>query len=107
MTPAVRLFSLFRLRPRLWRAPGPEEDPAMKTRSYSHGLSPLPLLGETIGETLRPTAPRHGPREALGVPSPGGRRTPAQREHQARREARVLMSRGVANGDRVRVSSPR
>ena len=30
--------------------------------SYAHGTSPVPLLGETIGENLRQTVSRHGDR---------------------------------------------
>ena len=33
--------------------------------SYSHGTSPQPLLGETIGANLRRIAAAHGGREAL------------------------------------------
>jgi fatty-acyl-CoA synthase len=78
----------------------------MKTRSYSHGLSPIPLLGETIGENLRATALRHGAREALVVRSQGVRLTYAQLEDQVRRVARGLMARGIAKGDRVGIWSP-
>src|ERR1700686_1326482 len=78
----------------------------MKTRSYSHGLSPIPLLGETIGENLRATALRHGARAALVVRSQGVRLTYAQLEDQVRRVARGLMSRGIAKGDRVGIWSP-
>ena len=41
--------------------------------SYSHGTSPQPLLGETIGANLRRIAAAHGDREAL-VDVPTGRR---------------------------------
>ena len=34
------------------------------SRSYSQGISPLPLLGDTIGENLRRTAQRFPEREA-------------------------------------------
>jgi fatty-acyl-CoA synthase len=78
----------------------------MKTRSYSHGLSPIPLLGETIGENLRGTALEHGAREALVVRSQGVRLTYAQLEDQVRTVARGLMSRGIAKGDRVGIWSP-
>ncbi|GAC1536215.1 MAG: AMP-binding protein [Myxococcales bacterium] len=78
----------------------------MKTRSYSHGLSPLPLLGETIGENLRRTARRHGACEALVVRSQGVRFTYAQLEELVRTAARGLMARGIAKGDRVGIWAP-
>src|SRR6516162_9632999 len=41
--------------------------------SYSHGASPDPLLGETIGDNLRRIAAAHPDREVL-VDVPSGRR---------------------------------
>ena len=38
---------------------------SLRDRSYAHGPSDLPLLGETIGEHLRRTVERFGEREAL------------------------------------------
>src|SRR5262245_61886730 len=43
--------------------------------SYAHGVSRLPLLGQTIGENLRATAARFPDREALVVRSQGYRAT--------------------------------
>ena len=47
----------------------------MPAPSYAHGASPVPLLGETIGENLRRTVQRVGDREALVVRQPGYRAT--------------------------------
>ena len=33
--------------------------------SYAHGITSVPLLGDTIGENLRRTVERFGDREAL------------------------------------------
>ena len=41
----------------------------MSTPSYVHGASPVPLLGETIGQNLRRTVERCGDAEALVVKS--------------------------------------
>src|SRR5262245_45896630 len=43
--------------------------------SYAHGVSRLPLLGQTIGANLRATAARFPDREALVVRSQGYRAT--------------------------------
>jgi fatty-acyl-CoA synthase len=76
------------------------------TRSYSQGLSPVPLIGETIGENLRRTARRFPDREALVVPAQGVRLTYRELEAQVRVVARGLMARGVAKGDRVGIWAP-
>ena len=41
--------------------------------SYGHGISALPLLGETVGENLRRTVERFGDRAALVVAHQIGR----------------------------------
>ena len=48
---------------------------SLRGRSYAHGPSDLPLLGETVGEHLRTTVERFGEREALVVPHQGYRAT--------------------------------
>ncbi len=75
-------------------------------RSYSHGTSPLPLLGETIGENLRRTVERYPDREALVVRSQGYRATWRELWEQTSRLARALMASGIAAGDRVGIWSP-
>jgi fatty-acyl-CoA synthase len=78
----------------------------MKTASYVHGLSHLPLLGETIGENLRRTVERVGESEALVVPFQGYRATYRQLWEEVRLAAQGLIARGVNKGDRVGIWSP-
>ena len=75
-------------------------------RSYSHGTSSIPLLNETIGENLRRTAERFGPREALVVRQQEKRFTWTQLLAEVRQCARGLIARGVQKGDRVGLWSP-
>ncbi|HEX6492148.1 MAG TPA: AMP-binding protein [Candidatus Dormibacteraeota bacterium] len=74
--------------------------------SYVHGASPVPLLGETIGENLRRTVERFADREALVVRQQGYRATYGELWEQTGRAARGLMARGVRRGDRVGVWAP-
>ena len=74
--------------------------------SYVHGASPVPLLGETIGENLRKTAMRAGDREALVVPFQSFRVTYGEFWELTGRAARGLLARGVEKGDRVGIWSP-
>ena len=71
---------------------------SVATASYVHGTSSAPLLGETIGESLRRAVERHGDREALVVRHQGYRATYAQLWEQVDRAARGLLARGVAEG---------
>src|SRR5262252_7789118 len=74
--------------------------------SYSHGASPDPLLGETIGDNLRRIAAAHPGREVL-VDVPSGRRwTYAQFDADTDTLARGLIARGIEAGDRVGIWSP-
>jgi fatty-acyl-CoA synthase len=74
--------------------------------SYSHGASPDPLLGETIGDNLRRIAAAHPDREVL-VDVPTGRRwTYAQFDADTGTLARGLIARGIEAGDRVGIWSP-
>jgi fatty-acyl-CoA synthase len=77
-----------------------------ETGSYVHGTSTTPLLGETIGESLRRTVDRHGPREALVVRHQGYRATYDELWEQVDRAARGLLARGVVKGDRVGIWAP-
>ncbi len=80
--------------------------PAANDLSYSHGASPEPLLGETIGDSLRRIAAAHGDSEAL-VDVPTGRRwTYAQLDAATDAVARGLIASGVATGDRVGIWAP-
>jgi fatty-acyl-CoA synthase len=78
----------------------------MTAPSYSHGASPVPLLGETIGENLRRTAVRFGSQEALVVRSQGYRATYRELWDQVGAAAKGLLARGVARGDRVGIWAP-
>jgi fatty-acyl-CoA synthase len=74
--------------------------------SYSHGTSPLPLLGETIGSNLRRIAAAHGGREAL-VDVPSGRRwTYAEFDADTDTLARGLIATRIEAGDRVGIWAP-
>ena len=78
----------------------------MAARSYSHGVSTVTLLGETIGDNLRGTVERNKTREALVVRSQGVRWTYAELYERVLTAARGLMARGVKKGDRVGIWSP-
>jgi len=75
-------------------------------RSYAHGVSDVPLLGETVGANLDRTVARVGDGEAL-VDCPSGRRwTYRELDGDVRALARALLARGVEKGDRIGVWSP-
>ena len=78
----------------------------MSAPSYSHGASPIPLLGETIGENLRRTVERFGEREALVVRHQGYRATYRQLWGEVGLAARGLLARGARRGDRVGIWAP-
>jgi fatty-acyl-CoA synthase len=74
--------------------------------SYSHGASPDPLLGETIGDNLRRIAAQYPGREVL-VDVPTGRRwTYAQFDADTDTLATGLIAAGIEAGDRVGIWSP-
>src|SRR6516162_9585841 len=74
--------------------------------SYSHGASPDPLLGETIGDNLRRIAAQYPGREAV-VDVPTGRRwTYAQFDADTDTLARGLIAAGIGAGDRAGIWSP-
>jgi fatty-acyl-CoA synthase len=74
--------------------------------SYAHGVSSVPLLGETIGENLRQTVEKFGDREALVVRHQGYRATYRELWEAVGLAARGLLARGVRKGDRVGIWSP-
>src|SRR5205809_5310574 len=78
----------------------------MAALSYTHGVSAIPLLGETIGANLRRTVERFGDREALVVRHQQYRATYRQLWRQIELAARGLLARGVQKGDRVGIWSP-
>jgi fatty-acyl-CoA synthase len=80
--------------------------PAASQLSYTHGASAVPLLGETIGASLRRVAAANASREAL-VDVPTGRRwTYAQLDADSDLVALGLIAAGIAKGDRVGIWAP-
>ena len=75
-------------------------------RSYAHGTSPIPLLGETIGENLWRTVERYPDRDALVVRSQGYRATYRQLYDATSVLARALIASGIEPRDRVGIWSP-
>jgi len=76
------------------------------TLSYSHGASATPLLGETIGASLRRVAAAHPDAEVL-VDVPTNRRwTYAAFDAETDTLARGLIAAGLAAGDRVGIWAP-
>jgi fatty-acyl-CoA synthase len=74
--------------------------------SYAHGVSPTPLLGETIGENLRRTVARAGDRDALVVRSQAYSATYRELWDQTTTLARALMASGIRPRDRVGIWAP-
>src|SRR5690242_21621688 len=74
--------------------------------SYSHGASPDPLLGETIGDNLRRIAAQYPGREVLVDVPTGGRWTYARFDADTDTLARGLIAAGIEAGDRVGIWSP-
>ncbi len=80
--------------------------PAASQLSYSHGASPVPLLGETIGDNLRRIAVQYPASEAL-VDMPTGRRwTYAQLDADSDTVGVGLLALGIKKGDRVGIWAP-
>jgi len=77
-----------------------------RMQSYAHGTSPIPLLGETIGENLRRTVERHGDRDALVVRSQSYRATYRELWDSTTTLARALIASGIEPRDRVGIWSP-
>jgi fatty-acyl-CoA synthase len=74
--------------------------------SYSHGASPDPLLGETIGGNLRRIAAQYPGREVLVDVPTGARWTYARFDADTDTLARGLIAAGIEAGDRVGIWSP-
>src|SRR3954447_11270204 len=75
-------------------------------RSYAHGASSTPLLGETIGENLAATVARYGDRPALISRHQDQRFTYAELDAEVDRVARALLAAGMERGDRVGIWAP-
>ena len=78
----------------------------MAALSYTHGASPVPLIGETIGDNLRRTVHKAPGNEALVVAHQGYRATYQELWDQVTECARGLLARGVEKGDRVGIWAP-
>jgi fatty-acyl-CoA synthase len=74
--------------------------------SYVHGASPVPLLGETIGQNLDRTAARVPDNDALVSVHQGVRMSYAQFSAAVEEVARGLLALGVEPGERVGIWSP-
>lgn len=73
--------------------------------SYAHGVSNIPLLGETVGENLRRTVENYGDNEALVANFQNYRATYKEFWEQVTEIAKGLMGYGVQKGDRVGIWS--
>lgn len=78
----------------------------MNNLSYSHGVSDIPLKGETIGVCLRKTVEKYGNSEALVVASQDYRATYQEFWDQVEEVAKSLIAYGVKKGDRVGIWAP-
>jgi fatty-acyl-CoA synthase len=79
---------------------------AAEAQSYLHGVNPVPLLGETIGENLDRTVAAFGDRDAVVSVHQGIRQTYAQFHESVTEIARGLLALGIEPGDRVGIWSP-
>ncbi|MBN1185231.1 MAG: AMP-binding protein [Bacteroidales bacterium] len=78
----------------------------MPKLSYAHGISDIPLLGETIGQNLKRTTDKYGDCEALVVPFQNYRATYKNFWDRTTEVAKSLLSYGIKKGDRVGIWSP-
>jgi fatty-acyl-CoA synthase len=78
----------------------------MSLPSYMHGVSPVALLEETIGDNLGRTVERYGDREVLVAPAQGYRATYRELWDATTKLAKALLARGIEKGDRVGIWSP-
>jgi fatty-acyl-CoA synthase len=74
--------------------------------SYSHGISGVPLLGETIGENLARAVARFPDRPALVSCHQDVRWTYSELGERVDRLASGLLEAGIETGDRVGIWSP-
>ena len=74
--------------------------------SYVHGASPVPLLGETIGQNLDRTAARVPDNDAVVSVHQGVRMTYAELHAAVEEVARGLLALGIEPGERVGIWSP-
>jgi fatty-acyl-CoA synthase len=79
---------------------------AAEALSYLHGASPVPLLGETIGENLDRTVARFPDHDAVISVHQGIRQTYAEFHAAVTEIARGLLALGIEPGERVGIWSP-
>jgi fatty-acyl-CoA synthase len=78
----------------------------MALPSYAHGASPVPLLGETIGDNLDRIARRFPGNDAVVSVHQNRRLTYAQFAAETDRLAKAFLAAGVEHGERVGIWSP-
>ncbi len=78
----------------------------MKQKSYTHGASTEPLLGETIGENLRNTCNRFPYRDALVSVHQQYKVSYKEFWEQVEQVAKAFLALNVQKGDRVGIWSP-
>jgi fatty-acyl-CoA synthase len=78
----------------------------MPAPSYSHGVSDVRLLGETIGANLERTVAAFGDQDAVVSCHQGARLTYAEFDAAVNRVASGLLAAGIAKGERVGIWSP-
>jgi fatty-acyl-CoA synthase len=78
----------------------------MKQKSYSHGLSPYALLGETIGVNLFYTCNKFPQRDVLVCVDQNYRATYSEFWKQVTTVAKAFLAIDVQKGDRVAIWSP-
>jgi fatty-acyl-CoA synthase len=78
----------------------------MALSSYAHGASPVPLLGETIGDNLDRIARRFPGNDAVVSVHQDRRLTYAELAAETDRLAKAFVAAGVQHGERVGIWSP-
>ncbi len=78
----------------------------MEKKSYAHGASAVPLLGETIGENLSKACKMFADGEALISIHQNYRATYSQFWQQSGEVAKAFLAIGVQKGDRVALWAP-
>jgi len=78
----------------------------MNKKSYSHGASDIPLLGQTIGENLFTTSQKFPEREALISIHQNYKANYRQLWQQVEQVAKAFLAIGVQKGDRVALWAP-
>jgi acyl-CoA synthetase (AMP-forming)/AMP-acid ligase II len=74
--------------------------------SYSHGASPIPLDGSTLGRAFDAVAARFPDNECVVSVQQGRRLTYTEMARETDRLARALAAIGVEHGERVGIWSP-